>query len=108
VVCAESAELLGGGLVTVAVKEGLGRFAARHVAPGRAAGMVRAGAAQAVRDRSGAPVYDPGSPCEIVVELGAPDHADEYRHRAGVEITGPRTVASRADSWWPAWRQLYL
>jgi D-amino peptidase len=107
-VCAESAELLGGGLVTVAVKEGLGRFAARHVAPGRALGMIRAGAAEAVRERAGAPVYDPGSPCEIAVELGAPDHVDGYRHRSGVEITGPRSVVSRADAWWPAWQQLYL
>jgi D-amino peptidase len=108
VVCAESAELLGPGLRTVAVKEGLGRFAARNVAPQRAGRMIREGAAAAVRARAGAPVYDPGSPCEIVVELGAPDHADGYRHRTGVELTGPRTVVSRADAWWPAWQQLYL
>jgi D-amino peptidase len=108
VVCAESAELLGPGLRTLAVKEGLGRFAARHIAPVRARRRIQEAAAAAIGALGGAPVYDPGSPCEIEVELGAPDHADEYRHRSGVELTGPRTVVSRADTWWPAWQQLYL
>jgi D-amino peptidase len=108
VVCAESSELLGPGLRTLAVKEGLGRFAARNMAPRRARRLIQAAAADALRNLGDAPVYDPGTPCEIEVELGAPDHATRYRHRTGVELTGPRTVVSRADAWWPAWRQLYL
>src|SRR3954453_14828291 len=35
VVCAESAHLLGPGLKTLAVKQGLGRFSARHQPPAR-------------------------------------------------------------------------
>jgi D-amino peptidase len=108
VVCAESSELLGPGLRTLAVKEGLGRFAARNMAPRRARRLIQAAAADALHNLGDAPVYDPGTPCEIEVELGAPDHAARYRHRTGVELTGPRTVVSRADAWWPASRQLYL
>ena len=55
-----------------------------------------------------APVYDPGAPCTIAVELATPDHADPYRHRAGVTLTGPRTVESTAPTWWDAWRAIYL
>jgi D-amino peptidase len=108
VVCAESTELLGPGLRTLPVKQGLGRFAARHVAPARAKRLIAEAAAEAVTARAGAPVYTPGAPCTIEVELGAPDHAHGYRHRTGVELTGPRTVVSTGDSWWTAWRQLYL
>jgi D-amino peptidase len=107
-VCAEASALLGSGLHTVAVKQGLGRFAARNVAPRRACRLIADGAAEAVRARAGAPVYDPGAPCEIEVELGAPDHAERYQHRTGVELTGWRTVVSRGDTWWAAWQQLYL
>jgi D-amino peptidase len=108
VVCAEASALLGSGLHTVAVKEGLGRFAARNVAPRRACRLIAEAAAEAVHARAEAPVYDPGAPCAIEVELGAPDHAERYHHRTGVELTGPRTVVSRGDTWWVAWRQLYL
>jgi D-amino peptidase len=108
VVCDESRELLGAGVATVAVKQGLGRFSARNVAPLRARRMIEGAAEAAVRDRERAPVYDPGSPCAIEVDLGAPDDAVEYRHRTGVEVTGPRTVVARGDTWWDAWRRLYL
>ena len=108
VVCAESSALLGPGLRTLAVKEGLGRFAARNVAPVRARRQIAEAAVEAIRTRAEAPVDDPGAPCEIQVDLGAPDHAVDYRHRTGVELTGPRTVISRGDTWWTAWQQLYL
>jgi D-aminopeptidase len=52
--------------------------------------------------------YDPGSPCEIEVELAQPEHADVYRNRDGIELTDARTVTSRANDWWTAWRRLYL
>lgn len=31
-----------------------------------------------------------------------------YRYRAGVEIVEPRTIVSRAEEWWAAWRQFYF
>ena len=108
VVCAEAAALLGDGLRTLAVKTGLGRFSARHLSPAAARERLEQAARGAVQDVSGAPVYDPGAPCIIAVELATPDHADQYRNRAGVTLTGPRSVESSAETWWAAWRALYL
>jgi D-amino peptidase len=108
VVCDESAELLGPHLHTVAVKRGLGRFSARHLSPARARELIEAAARDAVRDTKSAPVYDPGAPCTIEVELATSDHADVYRHRAGVTLTDPRTIQATAPSWWEAWRAVYL
>ena len=44
--------------------------------------MIRQAATNALRDVAGAPVYDPGSPCTIEVDLAAPDSAEPYAHRA--------------------------
>src|SRR4029078_2501038 len=38
--CEEARALLGDGLTTVAVKQGLGRFSARHLAPQRARELI--------------------------------------------------------------------
>jgi D-aminopeptidase len=54
------------------------------------------------------PAYDPGKPCEILVELATPDHTEQFRHHPLVEIIDGRTIASRADDWWTAWRQFYF
>jgi D-amino peptidase len=107
-VCDEAAALLGPGLRTAAVKRALGRFSARHLSPARARQEIETAAAGAVAGARGAPVYDPGAPCTVTVELATPDHADEYRHREGVTLTGPRTVESQAPRWWDAWRRIYL
>jgi len=108
VVCEESVELLGAGLHTQPVKRALGRFSARHLAPARACVLIEQAAKRALHSLAGAPVYDPGSPCTIAVELATPDDADRFRHRGGVDLTGPRTVQARADRWWDAWRAIYL
>ena len=49
-VCRESRELLGEGLTTVAVKQGLGRTSARNIAPQRAREMIEDGAKRALAD----------------------------------------------------------
>jgi D-amino peptidase len=106
--CEEARELLGSGLVTVAVKEGLGRFSARQIPPQRARELIEEGARKALGDLRAVEPYDPGSPCEIEVELTSTDAADAYRHKQGVEIVEPRKVVSRADDWWTAWRQFFF
>ena len=106
VVCAEASALLGPAVHTLAVKTGLGRFSARHLSPARARERLAAAASAALG--ASAPVYDPGAPCTITVELNTSDQADTYRNRAGVELSGPRTIQARADSWWDAWRAIYL
>jgi D-amino peptidase len=108
VVCAEAGRLLGDGLVTVHVKQGLGRFSARHVPPARARQMIEEGARRALADTGAVAPYDPGRPCEIEVEFAGPEQAARYRHRPGVEVTDPRRVVSRAERWWDAWRQFYF
>src|SRR5947207_6546435 len=49
-VCAEARDLLGPGLTTVAVKQGLGRYTARQIPPARARELIEAGARQALGD----------------------------------------------------------
>src|SRR3954451_1789784 len=73
VVCAESQQLLGPTIKTLAVKRGLGRFSARHLSPVRARELMEAAAKDALADVAGAPVYEPGTPCTIEVELATPD-----------------------------------
>jgi len=106
--CEEGRELLGAGLTTVAVKEGLGRFSARQIPPQRARELIEEGARKALGDLRAVEPYDPGRPCEIEVELTTTDAADEYRYKQGVEIVEPRKIVSRADDWWTAWRQFFF
>jgi D-amino peptidase len=108
VTCREAADLLGPELVTVAVKQGLGRHSARNVPPVRARALIETGAKEAVEKRAAVPPYDPGKPCEVVAVLASPDLADRYRYRHGVELVDPVTVASRADDWLSAWRQFFF
>ena len=106
--CREGQALLGEGLTTVAVKKGLGRFSARQLAPQRARELIEAGARRALGDLSAVAPYDPGRPCEIVVDFSHADGVEAYRHRAGVEIEGPRRIVSRAEHWWSAWKQFFF
>jgi D-amino peptidase len=106
--CREGAALLGAGLTTVGVKQGLGRFSARQFPAPKARELIEAGARAALGDLRAVTPYRPGSPCEILVDFNTTDHVEKYRHRAGVEITEPRQIASRADDWWTAWRQFFF
>jgi D-amino peptidase len=106
--CDEARELLGEPLITVAVKEGLGRYTARHIAPQRARQMIEDAARQAIEQPPDVSSYDPGKPCEIRIELVSPDRAEPYRYKHGVEVPEPRTVVSRAEDWWTAWKQFWF
>lgn len=107
-VCREATELLGEGLTTVEVKEGLGRFSARMKTPRAARELIEAGARQALADLSAVPPYDPGRPCEIAVEFTTPDRLQEYANRKGVEVTGPSSLVARGDDWWSAWSSFFF
>ena len=106
--CQEARELLGPEVETVAVKEGLGRFSARHVPPVRARRLIEEGARRALEKRDAVKPFDPGSPCEVEVEFSSPDLVEPYRYRQGVEVRGPLRVVSRADDWWTAWCQFFF
>jgi D-amino peptidase len=106
--CREGKELLGEGLTAVQVKVGTGVQSARSLVPSRARELIEAGAKEALKNLGAVPPYDPGKPCEIKVEYKWTDPVAKLRHRHGVEIVEPRTIVSRADDWWTAWRQFYF
>jgi D-amino peptidase len=106
--CREAEELLGDGLTTVAVKKGLGPRAARNLAPLRAREVIEEGAKKALKDLSAVEPYDPGRPAEIEVDFIGTGEVAKYRGRAGIEVTGPRSIVVRAEDWWTAWRNLFL
>ena len=107
-VCSEGRELLGDGLTTVEVKEGLGRFSARMKTPQRARDLIEQGAKNALSDLSAVEPYDPGRPCEIEIDFTSPDRLQEYANRKGVEVTGSRSIAVRGDDWWSAWKGFFF
>ncbi len=106
--CREGTELLGEGLTTVSVKRGFSSFSARNLTPARARELIEDGAKRALSDLSAVAPYEPGKPCEIMVEYKNTNAAHALRFRAGVERTGERTIVSRADTWWDAWKQFYF
>jgi D-amino peptidase len=107
-VCAEALALLGEGVTTVSVKQGLGRLSARNLPPARARQLIEDGARSALADVTAVAPYDPGRPCEIRIEYTKSDEVEKFHHRAGVEVVDGRTISSRADDWWTAWRQFYF
>jgi D-amino peptidase len=106
--CREGSDLLGEGLTTVAVKVGFSSSSARNLTPARARELIEDGAKRALSDLAAVPPYDPGRPCEIRVEFKNTNAAHALRFRAGVELIDARTVVSRADTWWEAWKQFYF
>jgi D-amino peptidase len=105
--CRESRGLLGDGLTTVAVKKGLTRYSARQIPPVRAREMIEAGAFEALQNLNRVKPYEPGKPCEITIEIGTVDHAQQFMGKAGVEIVEPLTVVSRGTDWMTAWNQIW-
>jgi D-amino peptidase len=107
-VCSEGRELLGDGLTTVEVKEGLGRFSARMKTPQRARELIEQGTKKALSDLSAVEPYDPGRPCQIEIDFTSPDRLQEYANRKGVEVTGSRSIVVRGDDWWSAWKGFFF
>ena len=107
-VCKEGRELLGDGLTTVEVKEGLGRFSARMKTPREARALIEDGARQALSDLSAVAPYEPGRPCEIAIEFTTPDRLQEFANRKAVEVTGPSSLVVRGDDWWSAWSAFFF
>jgi D-amino peptidase len=106
--CEEGKELLGSGLTTVAVKQGLAAGAARQIPPVRARKMIEEGAQNALADLKAVPPYDPGSPCEIKVEFKRTQPADRLRFHPGVERLDGRTIRVEAPTWWEAWKLFFF
>ena len=67
-----------------------------------------AGAKEALSNLQAVEPYDPGKPCEIKVEFKGTGSPAKLRYRAGVELLDGRTIVSRADDWWTAWKQFFF
>jgi D-aminopeptidase len=78
------------------------------ITPARAREQIEEGAKRALSDLGAVTPWDLGSPCEVKAEFKNTTAADALRFRAGVERIDDRTVVSRADTWWEAWRQFYF
>jgi D-amino peptidase len=107
-VCEEGRALLGDGLTTVEVKEGLGRFSARTKTPRRARELIEEGAKRALGRLGAVAPYDPGRPAVIEIDFTSPDRLQEYANRKGVEVTGSRSIVVRGDDWWSAWSGFFF
>jgi D-amino peptidase len=106
--CRETTALLGEGLVTVAVKEGLSRYSARQIPPVRARQMIEAGAREALQDPRRTRPYQPSRPTTISIDLATPDRTNAFRNRPGVEIVESRRVVAKGDDFWQTWQRLWV
>jgi len=105
--CQEVRTLLGGEVVTAQVKQGLGRYSARNMAPRDACSLIEMNTARALSSRTWPKPYNVAGPVTFKVELATPDRANDFRGRAGVRFEGPRTVLSTGDTFWQAWDQFW-
>ena len=107
VTCEEGLELLGDQVTPVVVKEGLGRFSAVLIPPVRAREMIEKGAAASLKNVGSAKPYDPGKPCEIMVEFVNTSAWDESLAWPGVEEAGERKMRCTGPDWWTAWTTFF-
>jgi D-amino peptidase len=89
--CEEAAAMFP-GIVTVAVKRGLGRNRARCHPHNRAHAMIREGAAEAVSKAADLKPWKPETPITLELTLCRADYADAAASADGVERVDARTV----------------
>jgi D-amino peptidase len=106
--CREVKELCGDSVAAAPVKTGLGRYAARNMAPADACHLIEEQEMHALshRDQWPEPLqFDP--PVTFKVELATPDRAASFAGRAGVEVVGPRTVQATGQTFYEAWDKFW-
>jgi D-amino peptidase len=105
---AEARALLGDSVETVIVKQAVGRFAARSVAPSLSCERIRAGAVAALR-RKHSP-FKLTAPIRLEVDFTLTQMADMAELVPGSSRTGGRTVSYAGDDYrevFRAWRAMY-
>ncbi|HEV2460662.1 MAG TPA: M55 family metallopeptidase [Ktedonobacterales bacterium] len=105
--CQEVTDLLGPKVVTAEVKEGLGRYSARTLCHADACDLIERQVRHTLGTRDWPEPYRPDSPVTFTVELAAPDHAQAFAGRVGVDIVGPRKVVARGDNFWELWDRFW-
>jgi D-amino peptidase len=107
-VSAEAKALLGAGVETIVVKQAVGRFAARSLAPSVACERIRLGAAAALMREHAPFTFQP--PIRLEVDFIVTQMADMAELVPGSCRTGGRTVSYTADDYrevFRAWRAMY-
>ena len=105
---AEARALLGDGLEAVVVKEAVGRFATRSLAPSVACERIQRGAASALRRKHKLLKIAP--PIRLEVDFALTQMADMAELVPGSMRTAGRTVEYAADDYrevFRAWRAMY-
>jgi D-amino peptidase len=99
---------LPGDVVAVVVKQGLGRNVAQGVHPSIARGLIREGAAEAVRAATAGSLepFVPAGPFVLEADLANSGCADLCSIMPGVDRTGPRTVRFETPAFRDAFRCL--
>ena len=106
--CREVRELVGETVTAVAVKRGLGRYSAAHLAAREARERIEAGVVHALRERHRWPApLSFAPPVTFEVELRNPDQAAPFYGRAGVEVIDARRVRATGGTFWEAWDRLW-
>jgi D-amino peptidase len=105
---AEAKALLGTGVETVIVKQSVGRFAARSLAPAVACERIRAGAVAALKRKHEAYTLKP--PIRLEVDFIVSQMADMAELVPGSMRTGGRSISYTGDDYrevFRAWRAMY-
>lgn len=104
--CREAKALLGEGLHTVAVKKGIGRFAAVHLPPDDAHALLEEAACSALTSGVSVQPFRP-SPVTLEVQFHTPDAVQAYVGKPGVELKDARTVVARGNTFWEVWDRFW-
>lgn len=105
--CAEARAFLGDQIETVAVKEACGRNAAICRPPSATRPEITQAAARALRRATEIPPYRPQRPWQLEVDFLTIQQCDRASRVAGVERTGPVTIAIPGDDPWQQYRVLW-
>jgi D-amino peptidase len=104
----EAQELVGSKLPCAEVKKGFGKTTAKTLAPSDACAIIEKGVHSTLKNQKSWPkVVKFPSPCVLKVEFSSPDASKDFANRPGCEISGARTVISRAKTLLEAWMQFW-
>ena len=97
--CRQAKTILGSEVVTVDVKEGLGRFTAKMLPAVEARRRLQEGAKQALLKREKIAAFKLGPPLNFELEFQTSGQAEMPSLLPQVKRTGPRTVAFTANDY---------
>jgi D-amino peptidase len=97
--CAQAKSILGDGLVTVAVKEAVGRYAAKNLPLDEARKRLKEGAADALRKSPRAAAFRLSPPFKFELEVNSSAQAELPALIYLVKRSGPRTLEFSADDY---------